>query len=157
MAVSAVPADNGIVIAAYQSDVPPRVWEMVGPKLAEAVQLAGSLTVDGIRTLLEQHQACLMLAVRMAEKAEDDEVPGALLVTVEDWTDRRVLCVLAASGHDFNHWAPAMLDALVEYMHAEQCDCIRCLCRPGMAKKLKLLGFKSVMQTMEYRDHGTLQ
>jgi len=69
---------------------------------------------------------------------------GIIITEIKDWAGERILCVFWLGGKEFDFWKDRAFVQLVKFGREHGCKAIEARCRPGLAAKLRPLGFRTI-------------
>ena len=67
---------------------------------------------------------------------------GIILTEIKQYPNERVLLVHVLAGQEYDSWSSESVEYLKQFGRQYGCSAIEALCRLGLTKKLKPLGFK---------------
>lgn len=122
------------------------IWGLVKPYVEECLaHTMGEMEADDVRDRLLGGSMQLFIAYYGCVK-------GIIVTEVVNYPQKRALRGYLIAGSEFEAWAPTMQEKLERYCKYMACDYIETVCRPGLAEKLKPLGWKTTQVMLTYRS-----
>ena len=82
--------------------------------------------------------------------SDAEQVLAVLVTRIAHHPTKSVLEVVTMGGEQFWRWAEVMQEQLAAYRKANDLECLRAYCRPGLSKWLRLLGWRIKQEVLEY-------
>jgi len=120
------------------------VWPRVKDMIERACDI--TLTPGDVYESIANRTTCLWLLT------EDEQTIAAMTTQTKEHDGHRWVEVMTIGGERFAEWSGDLQGALERYCKQEGADSIRTVCRGGMAKWLKTLGWKQKQIIMEWTD-----
>ena len=131
-----------MVIAIKQDDLH-KWWPLVSKFIKKALNHGyGEYDLDDIHTLLEDGDACLILAI------QDTDIRAGIVTTIIKKPALREMVILTCGGEHLDEWLPEIMQTFDILACEQQVEVISVHGRPGWVKKLKPYGYEPAHTTV---------
>ena len=120
-------------------------WSEIEPHIAQALRydIYNTVTLDDLKKQVGQGFARVLLA------HDGERIMAASIAQLfRNSLEERILHVIATGGSESHLWLVPLRDFLAEIAAKENCAAVTMAGRPGWAKKLVKLGFRTDMVSM---------
>lgn len=123
------------------------MWPLVSQHVDECLEFfSGEFSVGDIRDRVLDGKMQLFIVW-------EGRVKGVVLTEIVEYPQMKVLRGVIIHGVDFDNWMAALQAKLIRYQKYMGCDHIETVCRPGLYKKIKHLGWEIKQLMLVHRSY----
>lgn len=121
-------------------------WDQIQGPLAKYIKHDDTWSEEQILRMVMQGDAMVWTV------HDKDKIIAILIIRSRSYRESdKFIEVMIAAGERFDDWADDVMVALKRYADQECAAGLRAMCRPGMAKWLKSVGWKHMHTIMEFK------